>query len=160
MFNKTSLSLHVLIAAIAGFLMNYAIYQLTPINGCGTTEVLLECGTVNTIPQSINLSNPLAIKGEEIFEANCTQCHAINQQIVGPALKDVEKRWRNTKELAAFIKNPQKIIDSGKNPYATALFKKYKQYMPNHDFLSDEDVDALLTYIKAFSPSFNVVAQK
>ncbi|MFT5619591.1 MAG: cytochrome c2 [Arenicella sp.] len=66
--------------------------------------------------------------GENIFQANCTQCHAVHQQVVGPALKNVSLRWASETELIQFIKYPQKTIDAGKNAYASALFKKYKQY--------------------------------
>ena len=31
--------------------------------------------------------------GEAVFKANCKQCHAINEVVVGPALKDAHKRW-------------------------------------------------------------------
>ncbi len=85
--------------------------------------------------------------GEGIYNANCTQCHAIHKQVVGPALKDVWKRWPNLEALYTFIKYPQKVIDSGESAHATALYKKYKQYMPNHAFLSDEELQGLVGYI-------------
>ncbi len=84
--------------------------------------------------------------GEGIFNANCTQCHAVHEKIVGPALKNVWQRWPSVEALTTFIKYPQKVIDSG-DPYAQKLYKEYKQYMPNHDFLSDEEVQGLIGYI-------------
>ncbi|MFN9519441.1 MAG: c-type cytochrome, partial [Bacteroidota bacterium] len=33
-----------------------------------------------------------AAEGEKLFNANCVSCHAINDKVVGPALKDVHKR--------------------------------------------------------------------
>ena len=87
-----------------------------------------------------------AAAGEAIFKANCKSCHAIGEQVVGPALKDAHKRWPNKAAMAAFIKYPQKTIDGG-NAYAKGLYEKYKQYMPNHDFLKDSDIDNVIAWI-------------
>lgn len=89
----------------------------------------------------------LASKGEEIFEGNCAQCHAVHEQVVGPALKEVWKRWPDLATLRTFIKYPERTIKGG-NAYAASLYTKYKQMMPNHDFLSDEDIDNVLAYVK------------
>lgn len=84
--------------------------------------------------------------GEGIFKANCKSCHAIGEQVVGPALKDAHKRWPSKAAMANFIKYPQKTIDGG-NAYAKGLYDKYKQYMPNHDFLQPADIDNVIAYI-------------
>lgn len=103
-------------------------------------------------------ANPEAIgKGEAIFKANCKQCHAINEVVVGPALKDAHKRWPNRAAMANFIKYPQKVIDGG-NPYAKGLYEKYKQYMPNHDFLSDADIDNVISWMVNESENPTVAA--
>ena len=86
------------------------------------------------------------VAGEAIFKANCKSCHAIGEQVVGPALKDAHKRWPNKAAMAGFIKYPQKTIDGG-NAYAKGLYDKYKQYMPNHDFLSDADIENVIAWI-------------
>ncbi len=95
--------------------------------------------------------------GEAIFKANCKQCHAINDVVVGPALKDAHKRWPNKAAMANFIKYPQKVIDGG-NAYAKGLYDKYKQYMPNHDFLNDKDIDNVIAYIVKESENPTVAA--
>ncbi len=87
-----------------------------------------------------------AAAGEAVFKANCKQCHAIGDVVVGPALKDAHKRWPSKAAMANFIKYPQKVIDGG-NAYAKGLYDKYKQYMPNHDFLSAGDIDNVIAYI-------------
>lgn len=91
-----------------------------------------------------------AVAGEAVFNANCKQCHAINEQVVGPALRDAHKRWPSDKALTEFIKYPQKTIDGG-NAYAKGLYDKYKQYMPNHNFLKDEEIGSVIAWIKAES---------
>jgi cytochrome c551/c552 len=95
--------------------------------------------------------------GEAVFKANCKQCHAINDVVVGPALKDAHKRWPNKAALANFIKYPQKVIEGG-NSYAKGLYEKYKQFMPNHDFLSDGDIDNVIAYIVKESENPTVAA--
>jgi len=91
------------------------------------------------------------IQGEAVFNANCKQCHAFNEVVVGPALAGVLGRWPSEAAMGQFIKYPQKVIESG-DPYAKALYEKYKQYMPNHDFLSDADLKAVISYIKSGGP--------
>ncbi|TAF33055.1 MAG: cytochrome C [Cytophagales bacterium] len=84
--------------------------------------------------------------GKEVFDANCKQCHAVHEKVVGPALKDVSVR-RTVPWLINFIKYPEKVIKSG-DPYAVALYNEYKQIMPNHDFLKDEQIVAILSYVQ------------
>lgn len=91
-----------------------------------------------------------AAVGEAVFTANCKQCHAINEQVVGPALRDAHKRWPSEAAMIEFIKYPQKVIDGG-NAYAKGLYDKYKQYMPNHNFLKDDELKGIVAYIKAES---------
>ena len=84
--------------------------------------------------------------GEAVFKANCKQCHAMADVVVGPALKDAHKRWPSKAAMQGFIKYPQKVIDGG-NAYAKGLYGKYKQYMPNHDFLTPADLDNVYAWI-------------
>jgi cytochrome c2 len=91
------------------------------------------------------------IKGEAVFKANCKQCHGFKEVVVGPALNGVLGRWPSEAAMANFIKYPQKTIDGG-DKYAKSLYDTYKQYMPNHDFLSDADLKAVIAYIKAGPP--------
>jgi mono/diheme cytochrome c family protein len=85
--------------------------------------------------------------GEKVFKANCIACHAIKDKVVGPALKDVEKR-RDEAWLIKWIKNSQEVISSG-DAYAVDLFNKYnKAPMPPFASLSDGDIKSLLAYIK------------
>ncbi len=86
-------------------------------------------------------------QGTAIFNANCKQCHAIDEVVVGPALRDAHKRWPSEAALINFIKYPQKTIEGG-NAYAKGLYDKYKQFMPNHDFLKDDELKAVVAYIK------------
>ncbi len=88
-----------------------------------------------------------AADGAALFKANCTACHAVDKQVVGPALKDVHKR-RDEAWLLKFIKNSTAVINSG-DKYAVDLYNKYnKTQMPAFDYLQDEDIKAIIGYIK------------
>jgi len=102
-----------------------------------------------------NVIDPAIIaSGEKLYNSNCTQCHAINEVVIGPALRGIEER-RERPWLISWIKNSQKVIESG-DEYAVALYAKYKKTaMPSYPF-SDEEIISVLEYIEVAS---NVVPQ-
>lgn len=88
-------------------------------------------------------------EGETLFTNNCTVCHAINEVVVGPALRDVHER-RELPWLINFIRNSQQVIQGG-DDYAVNLYNEYnKTLMPSFDF-SDEQITNIVAYIKAES---------
>lgn len=94
--------------------------------------------------------------GEKLFKGNCTVCHAINEKVIGPALRDVHKR-RNLDWIKAFVKNSQKVIQSG-DEYAVNLYNQYnKTEMTAFDF-EDAEIASIVGYIKAESAKEIVVA--
>ena len=87
----------------------------------------------------------LVSQGKGLFNGNCTVCHQINEKVIGPPLRNVHQRQPVT-WIKAFIKNSQKVIESG-DPYAVALYKEYNQtQMTAFDF-SDSELDAIVAYI-------------
>lgn len=85
--------------------------------------------------------------GKTVFNANCKQCHKLDQKSVGPALRGATDR-QPLDAVKAFIKNSSTVIGSG-NAYYAALYKEYNNtVMPAHEFLSDGDLDNLLAYIE------------
>lgn len=85
--------------------------------------------------------------GEKLYQANCTACHAINEKIVGPALKDVHKR-RDEKWLIKWIRNSQALIKSG-DPVAVQVYKENNEaLMTSFENLSESDVKDIIEYIK------------
>ncbi len=84
--------------------------------------------------------------GDALFKTNCTQCHAVNEKIVGPALAGITRR-RQISWLVAWVHNPAKVIANG-DEYAVKLFNDYgKQQMPSFPQLSDKDIKAILAYV-------------
>jgi mono/diheme cytochrome c family protein len=89
-------------------------------------------------------------EGEKLFTANCTSCHALNEKIVGPALKDVHKR-REAVWLSKWIKNSQKMVKSG-DAVAVAIYKENNEsVMTSFENLSDAQIASVVEYIKAES---------
>ena len=86
-------------------------------------------------------------EGEKLFKANCTSCHAINEKIVGPALKDAHKR-RKEDWLLKWIKNSPGMVQSG-DPIAVQLFNDNNK-IPMLPFLSlkDSEIKSIISYIK------------
>ncbi|RNI21797.1 c-type cytochrome [Rufibacter latericius] len=89
-----------------------------------------------------------AVKGKAVFDANCAACHAVQEQVVGPALKDVHKR-RDEKWITNFVKNSSKVIASG-DKQAVEVFEKFGK-VPMTSFegsLSDGDIKDVIAYVK------------
>ena len=103
--------------------------------------------TNNVVAQDAetNADQAVIAAGEKLFKANCTQCHAVDRVVIGPALGDVADRLERD-YLYRWIKNSQAVIQSG-DEYAVALYEEYnKTAMPAYPF-SDEEVESILSYI-------------
>lgn len=92
--------------------------------------------------------------GDALFKNNCAQCHAVDEQVVGPALAGLSKR-RPMSWIVPWVKNSGKMVASG-DEYAVALFAKFnKQQMPTFA-LSDKEIASIVAYLN--SAEGNVVA--
>jgi mono/diheme cytochrome c family protein len=94
--------------------------------------------------------------GDALFKSNCAQCHAVNDVVVGPALKDITKR-RPISWLIPWVKNSSKVVASG-DEYAVKLFNQYqKQQMPSFQ-LSDAEVKNIVKYLEVESSKTSSLA--
>ena len=90
-----------------------------------------------------NISN-----GESLFKANCKTCHSVQNQLVGPALKNVYDRTPSIEWIFSFVKNSQKVIKSG-DEYAVNLYNEFNQTeMTAFDSFSNEEILDILAYVK------------
>lgn len=90
-----------------------------------------------------------AAAGEKIFKQYCTSCHKaapFDAKLVGPALKDVEKR-RSEEWLIKWIRNNAQLRASGDKD-AIAIWTEYgKNEMPSFASFSDDEIKSILAYI-------------
>jgi len=94
--------------------------------------------------------------GDALFQGNCAQCHAVNEQVVGPALGGITKR-RPMSWILPWVKNSSKVVASG-DDYAVKLSNKYnKQQMPSFG-LSDQEIASIVAYISSQEASVPAAA--
>lgn len=100
-------------------------------------------------PAGIDMSDEVIAHGRQIFVGRCQACHAVSDKVViGPGMKGVLER-RELPWLIQWIRNSQALIRSG-DPIAVKLYEEYNQaQMPSFLDLSDDDIKAVLAYVKA-----------
>ncbi|MEZ5017465.1 MAG: cytochrome c [Flavipsychrobacter sp.] len=118
---------------------------------CGAL-LLVSCGNAESSSNSTSEEKkavPVYDYGKELYTQNCTQCHIVNKDMIGPALKGALARWDNdTVALRSFVKNSTMAITSG-NPRAVEVYNKWnKAMMTPMPHLTDEDIDAILDYVE------------
>ena len=92
-----------------------------------------------------------AKNGEKLFKANCTACHALDKQTVGPALGGVVDRLKKEQNLdeawfQKWIKDNKALRASG-DKYANEVYNKFnKTEMTAFPNLTDQDVKDILEY--------------
>jgi cytochrome c551/c552 len=85
--------------------------------------------------------------GKALFNQKCASCHAIDKNLVGPALKGVEDRWDDKAMLYDWVRNSAAVIKKG-YPRAVAVYNEYnKVQMTAFPELKNEDIDAILAYV-------------
>lgn len=97
-------------------------------------------------------------EGNTIFAAQCSGCHDIRTQLVGPALADVDKR-RNVDWIIRFVKSSQAVIKNNDKD-AVELFNRFNHtVMPDHPDMSDAQIKNILTYIKTQASGPDMIGQ-
>ena len=87
--------------------------------------------------------------GGALFKNNCAMCHALDEKVVGPALRDINKKHKMP-WLINWIRNSSKMVQSG-DEYAVKIFNEYdKQQMPSFS-LSDAEITSIVDYLAAES---------
>lgn len=109
-------------------------------------EVVAWCG----VPDPPPVTN---LQGEKLFKANCTACHQINKEVIGPKLKGMSKRYER-EWLYQWIKNSQGLIKSG-DKQANDIFDEYnRSVMTAFPTLSNEDIDNIIEYVEGKAPVY------
>ncbi len=101
-----------------------------------------------------NISSTAQKTPEENFKT-CAACHSIGKgRLVGPDLKGITEKFEE-EWLIKFIQSSQTMVKNG-DERAVKIFEEFKIPMPDNN-LSDDEVRALLEYIKNYDP--NAVVQ-
>lgn len=88
-----------------------------------------------------------AAAGKDLFTQNCSSCHAVGKQVVGPDLMNVDQQ-RSEKWIINFVHSSQTVIKSG-DTAAVNLYNEFgKTLMPDHPQLKDGDIKNIIAYIK------------
>lgn len=99
--------------------------------------------------------NSSALEVEKIFKLNCAVCHSLGaNKLVGPGLEGVANRVpKPTDEwLTKWIRNSIEVLQSG-DPYAKKIFVANGNIpMPPFPALKEEEIKAIIAYIKAPPP--------
>ncbi|MDW3647225.1 MAG: cytochrome c [Bacteroidia bacterium] len=88
--------------------------------------------------------------GKQIFESNCTTCHTLNRQSIGPKLGDLCGKYNASDKdwLKRWISNSPRMIFDDKDPRAIALWEaNNKAAMNAFPGFSDQQLDDILFYL-------------
>ncbi len=97
-----------------------------------------------------SINSVFAQSGEELFKANCANCHKPDQPYTGPALKGARDREPSKDWVYGWVANPAGTADA----YATKLKDTWKPtIMTAYPNLKKAQIDAILDYVEAYKPS-------
>ena len=88
--------------------------------------------------------------GKRFFMQNCAMCHNPNVDVVGPKLKGVAKN-RPEEWLRSMIINGDALRKNGDKVAVDLYLKWNKIEHPNFERLSNEEVDAIIDYLKTLN---------
>ncbi|WP_080777528.1 c-type cytochrome [Chryseobacterium phocaeense] len=114
-------------------------------------QTLIAIGLLLSTSASIYGQDGDPKNGEKLFKANCTACHALDKQVIGPPLKGVVERVKteggvDRDWLHKWIKDNKALRASG-DKYANEIFEKYnKTEMLQFPNLTEKDIDDILAY--------------
>jgi len=85
------------------------------------------------------LAAPAAQADEALLKKyNCTACHQIDKKVVGPAYKDVAKKYKGQKDIVA--KLAEKVKKGGQGAWGPVP-------MPPNSQVPDADIKKMVEYI-------------
>jgi hypothetical protein len=96
-----------------------------------------------------NLSAFAQPDGKALFNSNCASCHNPIKDATGPALQGADQHPHGKEWIYKWVHNPSAVIAAG-DPHAKELVDKYKTVMTAFPTLTNEDIDAIFTYVNNF----------
>ena len=86
-----------------------------------------------------------AVKGKELFNANCAACHKLDAKATGPQLRGVADKYEAA-WLHKWIRNSSDLIKSGDAQAVKVFEDNNKAVMSSFPQLTDADIDNILAY--------------
>jgi mono/diheme cytochrome c family protein len=83
--------------------------------------------------------------GQSLYFEYCTPCHQVDTKLIGPALRDADKR-RPDDWLNQWIRNNQALRAAGDKD-ALALYNGYNVEMPAFTSFSDDQIRSIMAYV-------------
>jgi mono/diheme cytochrome c family protein len=144
------------VVALASLCLVLAAIIILMLNKRYTTDIEMAVNGMEPSPPSVNNTpaedyTPGAnnIDGRKLFNQNCAVCHSTGTiRINGPGLAGVTGRVPSEEWMHKWIKDPDGLKKSG-DPYAVKIDKENASNMTPFGFLRDDEVDAIIDYIKA-----------
>jgi cytochrome c2 len=95
-------------------------------------------------------------RGEKLFKTNCASCHKPDQKLTGPQLKGAKDRWaEHDGDIYAWVKNSMGYLKNKRgDAYAHALFQQYNGAVMTPNAVTNEEIDAILSYADNFRPRY------
>jgi cytochrome c len=86
------------------------------------------------------LAAPVVAQADEALlkKHNCVACHQIDKKVVGPAYKDVAKKYKGQKDVA--VKLAEKVKKGGQGAWGSVP-------MPPNPAVPDADIKKMVAYI-------------
>jgi len=126
-------------------------YLTAPEGGYATA---FPAGGVTLVAEQTSAMPAEAAAGQKLFKQNCSSCHAVNAQRVGPALAGVNAKYAGEEEwLYSWIRNAPGMVAKG-DTKAVVLWEQYnKQAMTAFPTFKDEEIASILSYVEFESGS-------
>ncbi|OIQ23575.1 cytochrome c [uncultured Lacinutrix sp.] len=128
---KNILLLFTTIIIIGVCLFLFVLKQNATQISCNTPTPQLICGTINYA----TTNSQQAVDGKKLFNVNCAACHKLDKKMVGPALRQVAKKY-NFISIKNHLKDKKASLKSKTYNTSCLVFKH----------LSDKDISNILSY--------------
>jgi len=92
-----------------------------------------------------------AVKGKELFNANCAACHNLDKKMTGPALRGISAKY-DMAWIYKWVSNSSALIKSGDAKAVKVFEENNKTVMTAFPQLSTADVDNIIAYTSEPKP--------
>ena len=131
----------------AALIIVFVFVAVKSLSFFSSAELYKDPNSILADPTAEPTTYPTNSQGRTLFLQKCASCHAINKQLVGPALAGIQSRVSDRNLLVAWIRNNREVLKSG-NAYFNELYKEYNKTPMNlFPQLTDSEIESILNYI-------------